>query len=528
MKTLRQTLTAIAVLTLIASFSGSAANAQTLVSRARIGGYAEDISFVTSGTLKGQLVMLDGYELYSVEMTKKGALTRVCKLDNPEIDQFVNGFTFVPTEGVFLMNNSPHPDRLYVVDQACVFKGTRPIQYLDSNYRPGHLEGMTYIPADAPVFPDHLIMVAWDALGAADVRLEIMRRDGVVVAEIHRPDWPPQLLSDGGLGDVMYLGPNRLLLSPYHPDGFWISDFSGNIISGPLSTGTGGTGEGLVRLDDGRIVATNYPQDLLMFDKNLNRQAEDDRHDVIGVNVNTPSGVAWDSDANRFLMTHDAALNLNARVADVPATLTSATPIVTLNPFLFSRQTVYLPQDDLIGVLQFGGVNDRAILLFNTNGTLNSQISLSPTSLGQNLGQPLVMAYLPGTDEFVVGFTGTVANPVLERLRLRVISRTGTIVRTIDLAATGTTGVNGVEYFEDPQGGGARLLLVAGLGRMIVTDLDGNSRRPDGTLFGEFNIRVKFGLITRNDVAAITSGPLAGAFAILDSNGGEILIFRLN
>ena len=69
---------------------------------------------------------------------------------------------------------------------------------------------------------------------------------------------------------------------------------------------------------------------------------------------------------------------------------------------------------------------------------------------------------------------------------------------------------------------------MSAFGRMIVTDLDGNSRRLDGTLFGEFNSRVKFGLITRNDIAAITSGPDAGAFAITDSSGGEIVIFRMN
>jgi hypothetical protein len=140
----------------------------------------------------------------------------------------------------------------------------------------------------------------------------------------------------------------------------------------------------------------------------------------------------------------------------------------------------------------------------------------------------LALAYLPATDEFVVAFGGAPPNQVLERLRLRVISRAGALVRTIDLAATGTAGVNGIEYFEDPQGGGGRLLLISAFGRMIITDLDGNSRRPDGTLFGEFNSRVRFGLISRNDVAAITSGPLAGAFAIVDSSGGEVVIFRLN
>jgi hypothetical protein len=525
MKTLLKSLPAIALLTLI----GVGVNAQTVVNRARVGGYAEEITFVTSGALKGQLVMMNGYELYSVELAKKSTLTRVCKLESPELDQFVNGLTFVPSEGLFVMNNAPHPDKLFFFDQGCSFKGTRTIQYLDSNYRPGHIEGMAYIPGDAPTFPDHLIMVAWDTLGAADVRLVIMRRDGVVVAEIHRPDWPAQLLSDGGTGDVMYLSPNRLLVSAYHPDSLWIIDFSGNIISGPLPTGgANGMGEGIVRLDDGRVVATNYPQNLLVFDKNLNRQPQDDRHDVIGVNVNVPNGIAWDSDANRLLVTHDTTLNLSASVSGLSTALNTTTPIVNLNPFALTRQTAYLPQDDLIAVLRFGGPDDRAILLFNTDGTLHSQISLSPTSLGQNFGQPLALAYLPGTDEFIVGFNGTPATQLQERLRLRVISRTGTLVRTIDLAATGTAGINGIEYFEDPEGGGGRLLLIAGFGRMVVTDLDGNSRRPNGALFGEFNVRVKLGLITRNDVAAITSGPLAGAFAIVDSNGGEVVIFRLN
>lgn len=529
MKILRTSLTVIALLTLITTFSAVDGSAQTIANRARIGGYAEDITFVSSGSLKDQLVMTNGYELHSVDMTKKGSLTRVCKVDHPEMDQFANGVTFVPSEGLFAMNNGPHPDKLFFFDQACGFKGTRPIQYLDSNYRPGHIEGLAYIPADAPVFPDHLIMVVWDDLGAADARLEIMRRDGVVVSEIHRPDWPAQLLSEGGLGDVMYLGPNRLLLSAYHAENLWIIDFSGNIVSGPLITNADGMGEGIVRLDDGRVVATNYPQSLLVFDKNLNREPQDDRHDVIGVNLNVPVGIAWDSDANRLLVTHDTNLNLNGGVSGLSTALTSGvTPIVNLTPFAFTRQTVYLPQEDLIAVLRFGLATDRAILLFNSNGTLNSQISLSPTNLGQNFGQPLALAYLPGTDEFIVGFTGTPATQVSERLRLRVISRTGTLVRTIDLTGTGTAGINGLEYFEDPQGGGGRLMLIAGFGRMIVTDLDGNSRRPDGILFGEFNVRVKLGLITRNDVAAITSGPLAGAFAIVDNSGGEVVIFRLN
>jgi hypothetical protein len=113
----------------------------------------------------------------------------------------------------------------------------------------------------------------------------------------------------------------------------------------------------------------------LFYDKNLNRQPQNDRNDLVGLNINLPGGIAWDSDANRLLVTHNANLpSLTAGVAVVPITLDSATPIVDLSG-MFARQTVYLPHEGLISVLRFGGANGRAILLYNANGTFNSEIS---------------------------------------------------------------------------------------------------------------------------------------------------------
>jgi hypothetical protein len=505
------------------------ARAQTVVSRARLGGYSEDITFVTSGTLKDQVVMTNGYELYGVSVSKKGAFNRICKIDHPEMDQFVNGFTFVESEGLFVMNNAPHPNKLFLFDQTCASKGTRTIQYLNSSYRPGHIEGLAYIPTSSPTFPDHLIMVAWDDTVVGNGRLVIMRRDGVQVAEIFRPEWPAQFRSEGGVGDVTFLAPNRLLVSLYHPDSLWIVDFNGNILSGPLPTdGAMGLGEGVVQLSDGRLVASNYPQSLLLFDKKLDRQPQDDRNDIIGLNLNLPHGIAWDSDANRFLVAHDTQVTLGpGGIEGVATTLASSAPVIDLTGFPFTRSTAYLPQEDIVVTLRQAPGNQRAILLFNLDGTLNSQISLSAASLGQNLGQPVGLAYLPASDEFVVSFNGVPPDQGFERQRLRVFSRAGALVRTIDISATGTSGVGAIEYFQDAQSSEGRLMLLSG-SRVIITDLNGNSRNADGFLLGEFNSRVKFGLITRTDIAAITSGPLAGAFAVTDGSGGEVVIFRLN
>lgn len=504
----------------------SDAAAQTVASRARIGGFAEDITYVTSGALKDQIAMMNGYELHAVSIAKKGVLTRICKIENSQIDQFAGGFTFVESEGLFVMNNDPHPNKLFFFDQTCSVKGTRTIQYLDSNYRPGHLEGMAYIPPSSPVFPDHLIMVAWDQ-SLSTGRLIIMKRDGVQVAEITGPDWPGKFFAGSGLGDVTFLAPDRLLVSIYHHDSLWLIDFNGNILSGPLpASGAIGMGEGVVQLSDGSLVATSYPQNLLVFDKKLSRQPQNDRYDTIGLGLTLPNGVAWDSDANRFLVIYDSLFTPGPpRIAGVTTTLDSSTPLIDLSAFPNTRQTVYLPKEDIVATLKFAPAQERAILLLNLNGTVNSQISLSPGSLNQNFGSPRTLAYLPGSDEFVVSFSGI---PAFERQRLRVFSRAGALVRTIDLSATGAVGINGIEYFEDSQGGGGRLLLMSETGRMFVADLDGNSRNLDGSLLREFNSRVKLGVLTPTDLAAITSGPLAGSFAVLDGNGGEVVIFRLN
>jgi hypothetical protein len=527
----------VVVLLSVLFLASSSINAQTVVSRARIGGYSEDIAYVASGPLKDNIVMLNGFAAYAAPVDKKNKgkepLVKLFDLKFPEFNVFVNGITYVESEGLFFVNQSDQPTKLFLVDQTGALKETRKIQYLDSSYRPVQLEGLAYIPQSSPIFPDHLIMVVLDNFGDL-CRFEIMRRDGVVVQEIARPDWPDSFL--GGLvGDVAFLAPNKLLVTTYE-EGIWTMDFQGNILSGPVAFGPGtiGVGEGIVQIGDGRVVAVTFPQNLIYFDSSLNRDPSADRNDVFGQNVNLPTGIAWNSDTGQLLISHDFVLssNPNAGVAAVPTTLNSATPFINLSSFSTPNGGMtYLPAEHLTAVANINPGPARAILLFNADGTFNSQISLSPATLGQNLGRPLAITFIPATNEFVVAFDGN-GTPVpvqqAERQRLRVFSRSGTLVRTIDLTATGNAGVAGLSYFNDPNGGGGRFIILGTAGRVFVTDLNGNARNPNGTLIQEFNIRVKLGLLLRNDITAITSGPLAGAFAVLDRSGSEVVIFRLD
>jgi hypothetical protein len=230
--------------------------------------------------------------------------------------------------------------------------------------------------------------------------------------------------------------------------------------------------------------------------------------------------VAWNSDTNKLLIAHDTpSINTAMGVAAVPVSLDSTTPVVDLSAFPTSFTLTYLPGEHLIAVTHRNG--PRAILLFNNDGTPAGQINLSPASLGQDLGAPVVVTYIPATNEFAVGFNGLNGNPdqPAERRRLRILSRTGALVRTIDLACTGTTGRAGLAYFDDP--GGGRFIILGSAGRALITDLNGN-------LLREFNTRVKLGLLARNDIAAITTGPQAGAFAVVDNRGSEVVIFRID
>ena len=44
---------------------------------------------------------------------------------------------------------------------------------------------------------------------------------------------------------------------------------------------------------------------------------------------------------------------------------------------------------------------------------------------------------------------------------------------------------------------------------------------------GEFNFRESFQLLGIRDIAAVTSGPQAGAFSAIDLGNSELVVFRL-
>src|SRR5258706_2640288 len=319
-------------------FTAMEAQSQTVVSHTRIGGYSEDIAFVTSGPLKDNIVLIDGYEVFAVKNAKRpqGGMVKLFDVKIPEIDIRPNGIAYVESEDLFVINDVSHPTKLFTLNQQGKFKGTRPIQYLDSGYVPQHMEGMAYIPASSPIFPDHIIVTVLDTLSGPS-RIEVLQRNGVVVAEI-LPDWLPPPPSDPDnpiydtsfIGDVAFLAPNKLLVT-FYTNAIWTIDFNGTVLAGPQEV-TGANGfEGIVQMNDTRIAAVTFPQGLIFFDKNLNRVTESDRNDLIGLNLNTPRGVAWNSDTGQLLITHGSAPeSLSTGIATAPISLNTTSQVVDL------------------------------------------------------------------------------------------------------------------------------------------------------------------------------------------------------
>jgi len=493
--------------------------AQTVVSRTQIGGYSEDLTFVSSGVLKDNLIIMDGFDVYALKDPKKnkgGPLVKLVDLRSPEINISPRGITYIESDGLFIVtDDDSQPTKLFLFDSQGQPRGSRTVQYLNG-YVPGHLEGLTYIPASSPTFPDHLILVTWDGPGFGASRLEIIRRDGQVVSEI-LPNWPPAY-AEGLMGDVTFLSPNRLLVT-FYDSTIWTIDFTGQVLSGPLMVGGVNGFEGIVQMSDSRIVAVAFPQSLLFFDNSLNRLPEQDRNDVIGLGVNRPSGVAWNTTTSQHLVARDFGIAFSPGIDTIPVTLNSASHVVDLTSFPLFGRLSYLPGEQLIAVAHTN--SPRAVLLFRNDGTLDSQIDLSPASLGQNFGGLIGIAYIPTTNQFALRFQGAGPNPLAERRKLRIISRTGALVRTIDLSCTGTGGVAGLDYFNPTDPSGGQFIILGSSGRVLVTDFNGN-------LVREFNGRVKLGLLTPTDIAAITTGPQAGAFSVVDNSSGEIVVFRLN
>src|SRR5207237_4107889 len=101
-------------------------------------------------------------------------------------------------------------------------------------------------------------------------RIQVIRRDGQVAAEIQIPD---DIALNGVFG-VAGLAAGRLLVTD-GGNSIWTLDFDGNVVGGPVSTVLL-VAEGIVQLPDGRVV-TGEGTHLRFYDATLSRLPQDDQ-----------------------------------------------------------------------------------------------------------------------------------------------------------------------------------------------------------------------------------------------------------
>jgi hypothetical protein len=386
---------------------------------------------------------------------------------------------------------------------------------------PDFVEGLAYVPSTSSLFPDHLLRVTTKFISDYPFfagRLQVIRRDGQMVAEIQVPD---DVSFNFVLG-VAFLAPDRILVSTADPNEIWTLDFEGKIVAGPVSTELL-FAEGITQLADGRI-ATSEGAQLRFYDAALNRLPQDDRDASTRIGLVNPFSVAWNTDTHQHLVvafTEESAGDLSSlQVAAVPLSLEASIPVVDLGVFPTSARALqggatYMPDEHRIAVaLRRRGSTPAEIALYSNDGTLVELIDAS--SIG-GLGRPVGIAYIPPTREFVV----------LEQTqprKVKVLARTGALAREIDLAPIGI-GLHALTFFNPLHPSGGQFLLfgsaAGNVRRAIVTDFEWNP-------ISEFDPLDELGLSFVKGVSALTVGPLTVAFAAVeDGSSPECVVFRL-
>lgn len=481
-----------------------------VVRRQRLGNDTEDITYYLTKSGNRNLAIMDGYDVLDPSLPAPSKLFDVLSLG---VKAAPRGITFAEIRNLFVFSDTTQPTKLFLTDTTGRPRSELNIQYL-GGVAPQFVEGLAYIPVrGSNLIRDRLVLVATflNADSELESRLEIINFSGQVEREII----PQNDLSTIFLTGVSYKAPGGLLVSSDDDQIIYELDFSGNLLAsydGTAQTPPSLHGiEGIAQTPAGKVAAAGG-LDGIIDNVGLNTDpspqlAFDYR---IGPGLSRPSGIAWNSDFNEFLL-----LASNREQAGDPFISRLASSFVTTEIFTpvdgLTRKITYLPDEQLTAATHTS--NPRGILLFDRKGNPAGQISTS------QFGIPQVISYIPTTREFVLVFRDTL-DPT-KRSKLFVLTRTGELSRIIDLAPLGVTRITAAAYFNPSHPTGGQFLVVDGdTNTAFVTDFM-------GTPLDNFSVREKLGILSPSAVTAITTTRDAGALAITDTDSSQVVIFRL-
>lgn len=505
-----------------------------IIRRSRLGNDTEDITLLSSArTRGGSVAVMDGYDVLNVPSSPPLTTQPITEQSSPTTTQSVvgaklgpikqpvprlfdvlglgvkagpRGITYVASRQQFVFNDPMQP-ALFFTDARGGPQSSVDIRFPKD--QPVAVEGLGYIPADAATFPDTLVMVATfvddNSDSGVQSRLEIIDLKGSVLTEIVPQGGVANLFLTG----VCFKAPGSLLVSSDDDETIHEIGFKGNLIGQfpPLPNRPGLNGiEGLTQLSTGEFGAAGGFNGLLAVFTEGGAAAPQFVDYRIGLGLSLPTGLAWDSNANQFLVIGiDRRGNGLPSILSVAPSLDSFQTITGLDPT--TRRLTYIPGELLIAAAHSN--NPRGILLFR-KGKPAGQIDTS------QLGNPVVISFIPTTNEFVLVFATS-------RNQLSLLTRQGAVSRPpIDLAPAGVVRVAAVTFFNPGHPSGGQFLVFDNTQDLaVVTDFN-------GTKLNSYSIKDTLRVLNPGALTTITTGTHAGAFALGNAENSEVVVFRLD
>lgn len=494
---------------LVVCLSVPEAFAQTVLKHMRLGNQVESIAYISSGPNAGHIVIADGDSLIAFPTEARGNAQPRKLFDFSACPYGIEprGVAWIESERQFVFTD-PWPaatttfcftDHRGVMSRNVVF--TWPQDMADSG---AYVEGITWIPPDAPRYAGDLMFVAAPTACCSPTALFVITPSGEFVARI---ELDPNL----GLSpfSISYRAPGRLVLGGQ--DVIWESDLDGYATAGPYFMDLLGTLEGIAVLGSGRVATAAHSSGKLIFLDSSLTQVLGERSFKVGFGLGLVSGLAWNPTTNEFLAwSRDYSPYYELpQIAAIAGDLSSAHRFTDMIPYAgwFWGRMDYLPDENRVAMSR-RFVNPAEIDFFDTSGLVDKIVYPNRSF------QMRALAYIPPTREFAVSRYST---PTV----LEILHRDGTPSRSVDLAAYIPPGgiIFDIAYYM-PAGGppeGEFLVLVTGL-RLLRLDFNGNLLLPYDVTTLPANVFC---------LKAITTGPYAGAFATVDGNNNELFIFTL-
>ena len=504
-----RTLSLTLVITLFLTLLAPLLDAQNVLLRRRLGNNSEGMTTIHAGPLNGTIAIMDGMDVIAFANGGRDSIPprELFSVLGLPINVGPRGIAYIDDEQRFVFDDPTIPNTLFLTNNQGKAAGTINVTF-PGGFVPDDTEGMVWLPPTAAQFGNHILEIAASfATLPVTVTIEVIDRGtGQVVAGIH-----PNVTLTTPLDFLVGLGfqsPDRLLVSG--TDGtIWQIDFSGNVTAGPVSFPGVGDVESVSQVDSNRIAAAGYDAGKVMFlDTNLTPLAGQDRSYLIGFGLSQSTGVAWDSDLQRHLVSFPGA-----------APPASSEQIISLSPVLGGERRAvdtsavagpnalsYLPDEHRIALSQAGCAPNCIIFLYDNSGNLVEQV---PVGIGL-----LAMTYIPTTKQFAGAHPGNLTT-------LLFFARNGTLVNSIDLSSTGIDGIFGITFFNSATTPGGKFLLLSSPVTHQAFVINST-----GTVLMQFDYKTALGAVNVRDVAAIASVPPNGIFSLVSQDTSEIVIFH--